>query len=40
MFVANERSDSVVSFALDTTGLPRATGDVVTLASPTCVLPV
>ena len=40
MFVANERSDSVVSFALDpATGLPRPTGDVVTLSTPTCVLP-
>jgi len=40
MFVANERSDSVVSFALDAaTGLPRPTGDRVTLGSPTCVLP-
>ena len=41
LFVANERSDSVVSFALDAgTGLPRPTGDVVTVTSPTCVLPV
>jgi 6-phosphogluconolactonase (cycloisomerase 2 family) len=40
MFVANERSDSVVSFAIDpTTGLPRPTGDVVTVGTPTCVLP-
>jgi 6-phosphogluconolactonase (cycloisomerase 2 family) len=41
LLVANERSNSVVSFAIDpASGLPRPTGDVVTLASPTCVLPV
>jgi 6-phosphogluconolactonase len=41
MFVANERSDTVVSFALDAaTGLPRPTGDAVTVGAPTCVLPV
>jgi 6-phosphogluconolactonase len=40
LFVANERSGSVVSFALDpTTGLPRPTGDVLPVGSPTCVLP-
>ena len=40
MLVANQKSDSVVSFALDpATGLPRPTGDVVTLSTPTCVLP-
>jgi hypothetical protein len=38
--VANERSGSVVSFALDpATGLPRPTGDVLPVSSPTCVLP-
>jgi 6-phosphogluconolactonase len=41
LLVANERSGSVVSFALDpTTGLPRPTGDVLPVGSPTCVLPV
>lgn len=41
MFVANERSDTVVSFTLDAaTGLPRPTGDAVTVGAPTCVLPV
>lgn len=40
MFVANERSDSVVSFAIEPgSGLPRPTGDVVTVGTPTCVLP-
>ena len=40
LFVANERSNTVVSFALDpATGLPRPTGDVLTTPSPTCVLP-
>jgi 6-phosphogluconolactonase len=40
LFVANERSDSVVSFALDPgSGLPRPTGDVLPVGSPTCVLP-
>ena len=40
LLVANQKSDSVVSFALDINGLPRPTGDVVSLATPTCVLPV
>lgn len=40
MLVANQKSDSVDSFALDSTGLPRPTGDSVTLDTPTCVLPV
>jgi 6-phosphogluconolactonase len=40
LLVANERSGSVVSFALDpATGLPRPTGDVLPVSSPTCVLP-
>ncbi len=40
LLVANERSGSVVSFALDpATGLPRPTGDVLSVATPTCVLP-
>jgi 6-phosphogluconolactonase len=40
LLVANQKSDSVVSFALDpATGLPRPTGDVITVGSPTCVLP-
>ncbi len=39
LFVANERSGSVVSFALDpATGVPRPTGDRVEIGSPTCVL--
>src|SRR6266545_925160 len=40
MFVANERSGAVVSFALDSAGLPRPTGDTVEVPSPTCVLPL
>ncbi|OLB79394.1 MAG: hypothetical protein AUI14_10585 [Actinobacteria bacterium 13_2_20CM_2_71_6] len=39
LFVANQNSGSVVSFALDSTGLPRPTGDVASVHSPTCVLP-
>jgi 6-phosphogluconolactonase (cycloisomerase 2 family) len=39
MLVANQRSGSVVSFALDATGLPRPTGDNVPVGTPTCVLP-
>jgi 6-phosphogluconolactonase len=40
LLVANQKSDSVVSFALDSsTGLPRPTGDVLVVGSPTCVLP-
>ena len=38
--VANERSNTVVSFQLDpATGLPTPTGDVLSTPSPTCVLP-
>lgn len=40
MLVANQKSDSVDAFALDSTGLPRPTGDSVTVGTPTCVLPV
>jgi 6-phosphogluconolactonase (cycloisomerase 2 family) len=41
LFVANQKSNSVVSFALDpSTGLPRPTGDAVPVGAPTCVLPV
>ena len=40
LYVANERSHTVVTFALDpTTGLPVPTGDVLRTPSPTCVLP-
>ena len=40
LYVANERSHSVVAFRVDaTTGLPSPTGDVLSTPSPTCVLP-
>jgi 6-phosphogluconolactonase len=40
MAVANQRSHTVVSFHLDpSTGLPTATGDVLSTPSPACVLP-
>jgi 6-phosphogluconolactonase (cycloisomerase 2 family) len=40
LFAANEKGNSVVSFGLDAEGLPRPTGDVVEVGSPTCVLPL
>jgi 6-phosphogluconolactonase (cycloisomerase 2 family) len=41
LFVANQKSNSVVAFALDPgTGIPRPTGDVIEVQSPTCVLPI
>jgi 6-phosphogluconolactonase (cycloisomerase 2 family) len=41
LFVANEKSHSVVAFALDPgTGVPRPTDDVIEVKSPTCVLPI
>lgn len=41
MFVANQHSHAVVVFRLDPdTGLPRATGTVLEIGSPACVLPV
>ena len=40
LFVANQKGNSVVSFAFDADGLPRPTGDAVEVASPTCVLPL
>ena len=39
LFAANQKGNSVVSFRFDAEGLPRPTGDVVELDSPTCVLP-
>jgi 6-phosphogluconolactonase (cycloisomerase 2 family) len=40
LYVANERSHTVVTFALDpATGMPVPTGDVLPTPSPTCVLP-
>jgi 6-phosphogluconolactonase (cycloisomerase 2 family) len=39
MLVANQRSGTVVSFAIDAAGLPRPTGEVVSVTTPTCVLP-
>jgi 6-phosphogluconolactonase (cycloisomerase 2 family) len=40
LYVANERSHTVVTFALDAaTGVPVPTGDVLPTPSPTCVLP-
>jgi 6-phosphogluconolactonase len=40
LYVANERSHTVVVFRLDPhTGLPTPTGDVLPVPSPTCVLP-
>jgi 6-phosphogluconolactonase (cycloisomerase 2 family) len=40
LYVANERSHTVVAFALDpATGMPVPTGDVLPTPSPTCVLP-
>lgn len=41
LYVANERSGSVVAFRCDPqTGLPSPTGEVLATPSPTCVLPV
>jgi 6-phosphogluconolactonase (cycloisomerase 2 family) len=39
LLVANQKSGNVVSFAFDAAGLPRPTGDVAPVGSPTCVLP-
>ena len=40
LYVANERSHTVVTFALDpATGVPVPTGDVLSTPSPTCILP-
>ena len=40
LYVANERSHTVVTFALDpATGLPVPTGDMLATPSPTCILP-
>jgi 6-phosphogluconolactonase (cycloisomerase 2 family) len=40
LYLANERSSTVVTFALDpATGLPVPTGDVLPTPSPTCILP-
>jgi 6-phosphogluconolactonase len=40
LYVANERSHTVVAFALDpATGLPVPTGDILPTPSPTCILP-
>jgi 6-phosphogluconolactonase (cycloisomerase 2 family) len=40
LYVANERSHTVVTFRLDPdTGIPTPTADVLPTASPTCVLP-
>lgn len=39
LFAANERSHTIVAFAVDEDhGLPRPTGEVVHTGSPTCVL--
>ena len=40
LFAANQNGNSVVSFTFDAEGLPRPTGDVVEVGSPTCVLPL
>ncbi len=39
LYVANERSHTVVTFRRDAEGLPRPTGEVIEVGSPTCVLP-
>jgi 6-phosphogluconolactonase (cycloisomerase 2 family) len=40
LYIANERSHDIAVFLVDVdTGIPAACGDLVSLASPTCVLP-